>query len=167
MSTLTGAPARTGRPRDERIDRDITTTALAVLAETGFAGFSVAEVASRAGVAKTTVYRRYPTSDDLIAATLERLNDDLPIACKRRLAASAKRPRNVAGWFMGAAYAKPAALCQTKGATAPAPPSPEFGGSSWQGRTGHFPEARMMPPKAPSTAFSAGRSRLRAGGWPN
>lgn len=67
-----------GRPRDERIDSQITAAALAVLAECGFTAFSVGEVAARAGVAKTTVYRRFPAREDLIVAALERLNDDLP-----------------------------------------------------------------------------------------
>lgn len=79
MSVAVAPPApRKGRPRDERIDHEITSAALLVLADTGFAGFSIAEVAARAGVAKTTVYRRFPTRDDLLAEALERLNDDLP-----------------------------------------------------------------------------------------
>ena len=74
------AGARKGRPRDARIDRQVTTAALEALAEVGFEGFCVEAVAQRAGVAKTTVYRRFPTRDDLIAGALERLNDDLPPA---------------------------------------------------------------------------------------
>jgi AcrR family transcriptional regulator len=72
------AQCRKGRPRDERIDRDITASALSVLSDNGFERFSVEEVAVRAGVAKTTVYRRFPTRTDLIVGALERLNDDLP-----------------------------------------------------------------------------------------
>ena len=72
------AGGRKGRPRDERIGREITAAAVAVLADSGFGAFSVAEVAARAGVAKTTVYRRFPSREELIAAALERLNDDLP-----------------------------------------------------------------------------------------
>lgn len=72
------APCRKGRPRDERIDREITAAALAVLSDHGFDRFSVEEVAARAGVAKTTVYRRFPTRTDLIVGALQRLNDDLP-----------------------------------------------------------------------------------------
>ena len=75
---LDPASSRKGRPRDERIDREVTSAALLVLADTGFTGFSVAEVAARTGVAKTTIYRRFPTRDDLILGALERLNDDLP-----------------------------------------------------------------------------------------
>jgi AcrR family transcriptional regulator len=74
------APQRKGRPRDERIDREITAAALDVLSDHGFDRFSVEEVAVRAGVAKTTIYRRFPTRNDLIVGALLRLNDDLPAA---------------------------------------------------------------------------------------
>ena len=70
--------ARRGRPRDERIDRDLADVAVAVLADHGFERFSVEAVAARAGVAKTTVYRRFPCRGDLLAAALQRLNDELP-----------------------------------------------------------------------------------------
>lgn len=69
---------RRGRPRDARLDRAITDAALEVLAESGVAGFSVARVAARSGVAKTTIYRRHHSRDDLMVGALERLNDDLP-----------------------------------------------------------------------------------------
>ena len=44
---------------------------------------------ARAGVAKTTVYRRFPTRDELIVGALERLNDDLP---RRAAAGPGARP---------------------------------------------------------------------------
>ncbi len=72
-------PVRSGRPRDQRLDGEITTAALALLGDVGFDRFSVEEVASRANVAKTTVYRRFPTRDDLIAGALARLNDSLEL----------------------------------------------------------------------------------------
>jgi AcrR family transcriptional regulator len=71
-------PLRKGRPRDERIDEDITAAALELLSTEGFDRFSVEAVAARAGVAKTTVYRRFPTRNDLIVGALVRLNDELP-----------------------------------------------------------------------------------------
>ena len=58
MLTETHGP---GRPRDPRLDIAITEAAITVLRERGWAGFSMEEVASRAGVSKTTVYRRYPS----------------------------------------------------------------------------------------------------------
>jgi AcrR family transcriptional regulator len=72
------APLRKGRPRDERIDVEITSAALDLLATEGFDRFTVEAVAARAGVAKTTVYRRFPTRNDLIVGALLRLNDEIP-----------------------------------------------------------------------------------------
>lgn len=44
--------------------------ARAVLAEGGYRALSVDVVAERAGVAKTTVYRRWPSKGALVAATI-------------------------------------------------------------------------------------------------
>lgn len=73
-----GTAARKGRPRDEKLDDQITSAALEVLAVSGFERFAVEEVALRAGVAKTTIYRRFPCRNDLISGALLRLNDELP-----------------------------------------------------------------------------------------
>lgn len=77
-ATTAGTVVRKGRPRDERIDAQITAAALDVLGEVGFERFSVEQVALRAGVAKTTLYRRFPCRDDLVVGALLRMNDDLP-----------------------------------------------------------------------------------------
>lgn len=77
-ATVAEGARRTGRPRSERLDAQILSTALEVLADGGFERFSVEEVAHRAGVAKTTVYRRYPCRDALIAGALAHLNEDEP-----------------------------------------------------------------------------------------
>lgn len=81
--TSASAGGRTrGRPRDERAGRAILDSALTLLAEVGPTGLSVDEVAARAGVSKATIYRRFPTKDDLVVASLSRLvvamPDDLP-----------------------------------------------------------------------------------------
>lgn len=70
------ACARRGRPRDERLDADIVGAAIDVLAESGFDRFSVESVAARAGVAKTSVYRRFSSRGDLIVAALEHLGEE-------------------------------------------------------------------------------------------
>ena len=67
-----------GRPRSAEADRAILDAALALLAEVGPTALSVEEVASRAGVGKTTIYRRFPTKDDLVVASLASLNESLP-----------------------------------------------------------------------------------------
>lgn len=69
--------ARIGRPRDSRVDAQIVAAAREVLADEGFDRFTVEAVAARSGVAKTTVYRRYPSRDELIRGSLVSLNDDL------------------------------------------------------------------------------------------
>lgn len=46
------------------------------LAEGGYAALSIDEVAKRAGVNKTTVYRRWPTKEDLVTAALLALPDE-------------------------------------------------------------------------------------------
>jgi len=60
-----GAPAQRGRPRSEHADRAIMTAALELLAERGIAGMSIEEVASRAGVGKATIYRRWSSKGAL------------------------------------------------------------------------------------------------------
>ena len=51
--------SRRGRPRDPATDSAILTSTLAVLGERGVTGTTVDAVAEQAGVAKTTIYRRY------------------------------------------------------------------------------------------------------------
>jgi AcrR family transcriptional regulator len=55
-----------GRPRSVLADLAIREAAVDLFAERGFEGFSVEDVADRAGVSKATVYRRYPSKVDLV-----------------------------------------------------------------------------------------------------
>jgi len=61
-----GAERRPGRPRSVAADEAILDATVDLLAEQGFLGLSIEAVAARAGVAKTTIYRRWPTKDDLL-----------------------------------------------------------------------------------------------------
>lgn len=61
---------RPGRPRSARADAAILVATVAALAEKGFAALSVEQVAAEAGVSKATIYRRYPTKEDLVLAAL-------------------------------------------------------------------------------------------------
>src|SRR5215212_11839374 len=62
-----------GRPRREGADEEILDVARAMLRESGDRTLTVDAVADRAGVAKTTVYRRWPSKRALIAAAIEPL----------------------------------------------------------------------------------------------
>lgn len=55
-----------GRPRSAIADKAILDAAVELFADRGFEGFSVEDVADRAGVSKATVYRRYPSKVDLV-----------------------------------------------------------------------------------------------------
>lgn len=72
------ASARRTGGRSARVVRDVLAAALEVFAERGYAGFSVDDVATRAGVNKTTVYRRWPTKVELVGAALASLRDRDP-----------------------------------------------------------------------------------------
>ena len=68
---------RRGRPRDPEADQAILQTTLKLLTEHGYAGLSVERVAAEAGVGKTTIYRRYTTKEELVAAAVGALKDEL------------------------------------------------------------------------------------------
>ena len=69
-----------GRPRDPRVDRDILAATLELLAEDGFDGLSIEAVAARAGVGKTTVYRRWPSKIPLVVDALTGMKAPTPAA---------------------------------------------------------------------------------------
>jgi AcrR family transcriptional regulator len=59
-----------GRPRDPEVDRSILGATIELLADEGFGGLSIEAVAARAGVGKTTVYRRWPSKIPLVVDAL-------------------------------------------------------------------------------------------------
>jgi AcrR family transcriptional regulator len=62
-----------GRPRGENIADAVLDSTLEELATAGVAGLSIDRIARAADVNKTSVYRRWPTREALIAAALERV----------------------------------------------------------------------------------------------
>lgn len=68
--------ARPGRQRSVAVDRAILTATIDELAESGYAGFTVAAVIARAGVSSATLYRRWATKEDLVAAALASLHPE-------------------------------------------------------------------------------------------
>ena len=65
------AGGRRGRPRSAEADAAIVEATLDLLDEGGPRAVTIEEVARRAGVARTTVYRRHPSRDDLVVAACE------------------------------------------------------------------------------------------------
>ncbi len=65
--------------RSARVVASVLEATVEELAIHGYAGLSVESVAHRANVAKTTIYRRWPTKVELVrAAILQVTEDDLP-----------------------------------------------------------------------------------------
>lgn len=62
-----------GRPRDAATDRAILQAALDLFIERGVEGSSIEQIAKRAGVGKPSIYRRWATKEELIAAAMETL----------------------------------------------------------------------------------------------
>jgi AcrR family transcriptional regulator len=64
---------RSGRPRAEGVDEKILEAALAGLVRSGYERLRVDDVAADAGVAKTTLYRRWRSKASLVADAVGRL----------------------------------------------------------------------------------------------
>jgi AcrR family transcriptional regulator len=62
-----------GRPRDPQTDDRITAAAAQLMLKRGFDRTTVDDVAALAGVGKATVYRRWPSKEDLAVAAMETL----------------------------------------------------------------------------------------------
>lgn len=74
------APRRdAGRARGGPILEAVLNATVAELAEHGLDGLSVDRIARAAEVNKTSVYRRWPTREALVAAAMERVVDDVDV----------------------------------------------------------------------------------------
>ena len=78
MSKAADDDRRLGRPRDARVDGAVMDAARFLLAEKGFAGTTVEAIATRAGVGKATIYRRWPTREALLVAVTTAELPDIP-----------------------------------------------------------------------------------------
>jgi AcrR family transcriptional regulator len=79
MSQETTGRRGRGRPRDGALDERVLSAAWGLLHAGGYAALNMDDVAARAGVAKTTLYRRWPTKDHLAVAVAAGMLAEVPI----------------------------------------------------------------------------------------
>jgi AcrR family transcriptional regulator len=72
---VTRAP---GRPRSVEADEAILRATLELLTDSGYAALTMERVRERSGVGKATIYRRYGSKEELVAAAIKHLNVDFP-----------------------------------------------------------------------------------------
>jgi AcrR family transcriptional regulator len=70
---------RRGRPRSQQAADGILAAAQDLLLSGGYDDLCIEDVAARAGVAKTTLYRRWPTKDHLLVALVAKIQDNVPV----------------------------------------------------------------------------------------
>ena len=73
MATLPESAPSAGRPRSEEAHQAILDATLELLAEVGFSALTVEGVASRAGVGKATIYRRWASKLPLVVEAFGQL----------------------------------------------------------------------------------------------
>ncbi|MEU6917580.1 TetR/AcrR family transcriptional regulator [Streptomyces olindensis] len=84
----TRSPAgRAGRPRSAAADAAILAATRAALVELGWSKLTLGDVATRAGVAKTTLYRRWAGKNELVVDAVAELFDELELPDRGSLAA--------------------------------------------------------------------------------
>lgn len=80
-------PAVRGRPRSAAADTAILAATRAALVELGWSKLTLGDVATRAGVAKTTLYRRWAGKNELVVDAVAELFDELRLPDRGSLAA--------------------------------------------------------------------------------
>ncbi|MFJ8665234.1 TetR/AcrR family transcriptional regulator [Streptomyces sp. NPDC093600] len=79
MCSRTSPRSRTGRPRSVETDTAILEACRAALVELGWSKLTIGDVATRAGVAKTTLYRRWGNKNELVVDAVAVLFDELEL----------------------------------------------------------------------------------------
>jgi AcrR family transcriptional regulator len=72
-------PRRRGRPRSQQAENAILAAALDLFAERGPDGLGIEQVATRAGVGKATIYRRWRGKEDMLLDAIGSLGSQLPV----------------------------------------------------------------------------------------
>ncbi|MFF4491044.1 TetR/AcrR family transcriptional regulator [Streptomyces sp. NPDC001544] len=79
--------SRPGRPRSAAADTAILAATREALVELGWSKLTLGDVATRAGVAKTTLYRRWAGKNELVVDAVAELFDELELPDRGSLAA--------------------------------------------------------------------------------
>ncbi|MEU9060593.1 TetR/AcrR family transcriptional regulator [Streptomyces sp. NPDC048430] len=87
LSRSPTGPARSGRPRSPEADAAILEATRASLVDLGWSKLTMGDVATRAGVAKTTLYRRWAGKNELVVDAVAVLFDELELPDLGSLAA--------------------------------------------------------------------------------
>lgn len=114
---------RPGRPRSVRADKAILKATVEILAEEGYKALTIEGIAERAGVGKTTIYRRFSAVEEIIVRAFSEMNIGMEIpdtgdtredllqlsqAFRERSATAVLFP--VLGQILGTALTNPAVL---------------------------------------------------------
>jgi AcrR family transcriptional regulator len=76
---INSAKKSPGRPRSSQSHEAMLQATLALLAEVGYEAMSMDAIAARAGVGKTTIYRRYNGKAELVADAIESIREEVLI----------------------------------------------------------------------------------------
>ncbi|WP_119292350.1 TetR/AcrR family transcriptional regulator [Streptomyces sp. YIM 130001] len=87
MCRTTPRSGRTGRPRSAEADAAILEATRTALVDLGWSKLTMSDVALRAGVAKTTLYRRWGNKSELVVDAVAVLFDELELTDRGSLAA--------------------------------------------------------------------------------
>lgn len=87
MQSRTPATRASGRPRSVEADAAILAATREALVELGWSKLTLGDVATRAGVAKTTLYRRWAGKNELVVDAVAELFDELALPDRGTLAA--------------------------------------------------------------------------------
>lgn len=81
-------PARSGRVarRRDRRKNEIVATAIGILATNGYQGMNLEDVAERTDIAKATLYHYFRSKDELVAAALDVLTEEVMARLAERAA---------------------------------------------------------------------------------
>jgi AcrR family transcriptional regulator len=70
---------RPGRPRSIRADKAILQATVELLAEIGYSSLTIEGIAERAGVGKTTIYRRFDSIEEIIISAFGQMTGGIDI----------------------------------------------------------------------------------------